>query len=99
MERISETIKNSVLYRSSKVLSKSDKRKLFAVVVIQIMLGVLDLVGVGLIGVIGSLAISGVGSRQPGNRVQWLLDQLNLGSYDLQKQATILGILAVAVMV
>jgi ABC-type multidrug transport system fused ATPase/permease subunit len=99
MERISEIIKNSVLYRSSKVLSKSDKRKLFAVVVIQILLGVLDLVGVGLIGVIGSLAISGVGSRQPGNRVQWLLDQLNLGSYDLQKQATILGILAVAVMV
>jgi len=99
MERISETIKNSVLYRSSKVLSKSDKRKLFAVILIQIMLGALDLVGVGLIGVIGSLAISGVGSRQPGNRVQWLLDQLNLGSYDLQKQATILGILAVSVMV
>ena len=99
MQRISETIKNSVLYRSSKVLSKADKRKLFAVVIIQIMLGALDLVGVGLIGVIGSLAISGVGSRQPGNRVQWLLDQLNLGSYDLQKQATILGILAVSVMV
>lgn len=99
MKRISETIKNSVLYRSSKVLSKSDKRKLFAVVIIQIMLGALDLVGVGLIGVIGSLAISGVGSKQPGNRVQWLLDQLNLGSYDLQRQATILGILAVSVMV
>lgn len=99
MERISRTIKNSVLYRSSKVLSKSDKRKLFAVVLIQIMLGALDLVGVGLIGVIGSLAINGVGSKQPGNRVQWLLDQLNLGSYDLQMQATILGILAVSVMV
>jgi ABC-type multidrug transport system fused ATPase/permease subunit len=99
MERISKTIKNSVLYRSSKVLSKSDKRKLFAVVLIQIMLGALDLVGVGLIGVIGSLAINGVGSKQPGNRVQWLLDQLNLGSYDLQMQATILGILAVSVMV
>ena len=99
MQRISETIKNSVLYRSSKVLSKSDKRKLFAVVIIQIMLGALDLVGVGLIGVIGSLAISGVGSKQPGNRVQWLLDQLNLGSFDLQSQATILGILAVSVMV
>ena len=99
MERIAKTIKNSVLYRSSKVLSKSDKRKLFAVVLIQIMLGALDLVGVGLIGVIGSLAINGVGSKQPGNRVQWLLDQLNLGSYDLQMQATILGILAVSVMV
>ena len=99
MERISKTIKNSVLYRSSKVLSKSDKRKLFAVVLIQIMLGALDLVGVGLIGVIGSLAINGVGSKQPGNRVQWLLDQLNLESYDLQMQATILGILSVSVMV
>jgi ABC-type multidrug transport system fused ATPase/permease subunit len=99
MERVSETIKHSVLYRSSKVLSKSDKRKLYAVVLIQIMLGALDLVGVGLIGVIGSLAISGVGSKQPGNRVQWLLDTLNLDGFDLQNQAMILGILAVSVMV
>jgi len=99
MQRISEIIKNSLLYRSSKVLSISDKRKLFAVVMIQILLGALDLLGVGLIGVIGSLAINGVGSRQPGNRVQWLLDQLNLGGFDLQKQVTILGILAVSVMV
>ena len=99
MQRFSETIKNSVLYRSSKVLSKSDKSKLFAVVIIQIMLGALDLVGVGLIGVIGSLAISGVGSKQPGNRVQWFLDTLNLDSFDLQNQAMILGILAVSIMV
>ena len=99
MQRFSETIKNSVLYRSSKVLSKSDKSKLFAVVIIQIMLGALDLVGVGLIGVIGSLAISGVGSKQPGNRVQWLLDTLNLDGFDLQNQAMILGILAVSIMV
>jgi len=99
MQRFSETIKNSVLYRSSKVLSKSDKSKLFAVVIIQIMLGALDLVGVGLIGVIGSLAISGVGSKQPGNRVQWFLDTLNLDGFDLQNQAMILGILAVSIMV
>ena len=99
MQRFSATIKNSVLYRSSKVLSKSDKSKLFAVVIIQIMLGALDLVGVGLIGVIGSLAISGVGSKQPGNRVQWLLDTLNLDGFDLQNQAMILGILAVSIMV
>ena len=99
MQRFSETIKNSVLYRSSKVLSKSDKSKLFAVGIIQIMLGALDLVGVGLIGVIGSLAISGVGSKQPGNRVQWLLDTLNLDGFDLQNQAMILGILAVSIMV
>lgn len=99
MQRFSETIKSSVLYRSSKVLSKSDKSKLFAVVIIQIMLGALDLVGVGLIGVIGSLAISGVGSKQPGNRVQWFLDTLNLDGFDLQNQAMILGILAVSIMV
>ncbi len=99
MQRLLDFKENSPVFRSFKVLSLVEKKKLFGVVIIQIMLGVLDLVGVGLIGVIGALAINGVGSRQPGNRVQWLLDQLNLGDYELQKQATILGIIAVSVMV
>jgi len=61
-------------------------------------LGLLDLVGVGIIGVIGSLAINGVGARQPGNRVQWLLEQLRLGQFDLQTQTTFLAIIAVLLL-
>ncbi len=99
MNRLKSRIKGSVLYRAAAVLSSSDRKKVFAVILIQVFLGGLDLVGVGLIGVIGSLTISGVGAKQPGNRVQWLLDQLQLGDFELQTQATILALLAVSIMV
>ena len=92
-------LKSSVLYRSASILSSSDRKKVFVVILIQIFLGGLDLVGVGLIGVIGSLTINGIGAKVPGDRVQWLLEQLQLGSFDLQTQATILAVLAVSIMV
>jgi ABC-type multidrug transport system fused ATPase/permease subunit len=96
---IKARIRSSVVYRAASVLSSSDRKKIFAVILIQVFLGGLDLIGVGLIGVIGSLTISGVGAKQPGNRVQWLLDQLQLGDFELQTQATILAVLAVSIMV
>jgi ABC-type multidrug transport system fused ATPase/permease subunit len=92
-------LKSSVLYRSASILSSSDRKKVFVVILIQIFLGGLDLVGVGLIGVIGSLTINGIGAKVPGDRVQWLLEQLQLGSFDLQTQVTILAVLAVSIMV
>jgi ABC-type multidrug transport system fused ATPase/permease subunit len=99
MKSFVSTIKESVLYRSALVLSPSDKSKVLVVIFIQVFLGLFDLIGVGLIGVIGSLAINGVGAQAPGDRVQWLLNVLRLSQYDLQFQATFLSILAVAFLV
>lgn len=99
MKSFASTIKESVLYRSALVLSPSDKSKVLVVIFIQVFLGLFDLIGVGLIGVIGSLAINGVGAQAPGDRVQWLLNVLRLSQYDLQFQATFLSILAVAFLV
>ena len=98
LKSIRASLFSSTLYRASSVLNSSDKKKILLVVVIQVALGVLDLVGVGLIGVIGSLAVSGVGANQPGDRVQWLLGVLQLESYSLQKQTAFLGIIAVMVL-
>jgi len=91
-------IVDSVLYRSALVLNASDRRKLFAVIIIQIFLGGLDLIGVALIGVIGSITINGVGSKEPGDRVQWLLDKLQIGNLEFQNQATILALLSVSIL-
>jgi ABC-type multidrug transport system fused ATPase/permease subunit len=98
MNRILEIWEKSVLGRSASILSLSDKRKFLAVIVLQILLGGLDLIGVGLIGIVGSLAITGVGSKEPGNRIQWLLNQLGLADLDLQTQAVCLSLLAVSIM-
>jgi ABC-type bacteriocin/lantibiotic exporter with double-glycine peptidase domain len=80
------------------VLEPSDKKKIMIVIVVQILLGALDLVGVGLIGVIGSLAVAGVGAKPPGDRVQWLLNLLQLETFSLQKQTAFLGLMAVLIL-
>ena len=89
----------TTLGRSFYVLAKNDRRKLFAVVVFQIFLGLRDLAGVAIFGVLGALAITGVGSRTPGNRVSALLDTLGLSGFNLQWQAAILAILATGLLV
>ena len=92
------SIAESVLYRSALALNPSDRRKLVAVIIIQIFLGGLDLIGIGLIGVIGSITINGVGANEPGDRVQWLLDKLQIGNLEFQNQATILALLSVSIL-
>ena len=83
--------------RSLRILPRADRTKVVAVVFLQIGLGFMDLAGIALAGVLGGLAISGVASRQPGNRVQGVLDFLNLGQLPLQTQALVLG-LAISVL-
>jgi ABC-type bacteriocin/lantibiotic exporter with double-glycine peptidase domain len=54
----------------------------------------LDLIGVAAIGMLAALAISGVESRQPGNRVLKVLELLQIENSTLQFQAAVLGISA-----
>jgi ABC-type bacteriocin/lantibiotic exporter with double-glycine peptidase domain len=66
---------------------------------VQVFLGVLDLIGVALIGILGSLAISGVASREPGNRVFEILKTLHLQNETIQTQAAIIGSIAALILV
>jgi ATP-binding cassette, subfamily B, bacterial PglK len=84
-----------VAIRCLAILSRKDKIKLFLLTVFQIFLAFLDLLGVGLLGVIGSLTINGVSAKQPGNRVQALLDLLWLTNFPLQTQVSLIAIFAV----
>jgi ABC-type multidrug transport system fused ATPase/permease subunit len=89
----------TTLGQSFKILDTSDRRKVIAVMIIQISLGLIDLFGIGLIGVLGALAVSGVESHHPGNRVLQVLKYLGIGHYNFQTQATILGSLAAFVLI
>jgi ABC-type multidrug transport system fused ATPase/permease subunit len=92
-------LKNSSIYRSLRLLSRKEIKKLTYVLIIQISLGLLDLIGVALIGVLGALSVSGVQSKQPGNRVSQVLNTLFLGDLAFQKQVAILGIMAATILI
>ena len=82
------------LTRSLRVLTKKQKRNVFIVALIQSSLSILDLAGVAAIGLVGALAVTGVQSKIPGNRVGQALEFLHLENTTLQKQVAILGLVA-----
>ena len=76
------------------LLTASDRKKLIAVGFIQFFLSLLDLIGVALVGAIGALAVTGIQSRAPGDRVFEVLKLLNLEEFSFQTQVSIFGIAA-----
>ena len=94
-----QRVKGSTVAICFQIFSKSDQRKIGAVVVLQILLGALDLLGVALIGVIGALAVTGIQSSEPGNRVGVVLEFLQLDGFTFQQQTAILGVIAAVVLV
>ena len=85
--------------RSTRVLSRDDQQKISIVVAFQIFLGLLDLAGVAAIGMLGSLAVRGVSSQGPGDRVEVVLRYLHLSNQTFQTQAAVLGCLAAGLLI
>jgi len=90
---------NNVLIRSLRILSTSDKRKISLVIGVQIFLGLLDLLAILSVGVLGALAVNGIQSRSPGNRVSSALSFIGLSDQSLQMQVGILGVTAAFLMI
>ena len=86
------------IFKLSHVLSDQDKKKLYAVSVVQVLLSILDLIGVTLIAVIGTLTINGVRSQSPAGRVGGLLEFLGLNEFTFQAQTVILALIAVLLL-
>ena len=57
------------IFRSLGVLNSTDRFRIVVVAGIQIFLGLMDLLGVAVIGLLGALSLNGVQSRPPGDRV------------------------------
>lgn len=84
----------STFYASTKVLAPKDRKKIYLVALVQIAMGFVDLAGVAVIGILGALAVNGIQSKGPGERVASVLDLLGLGDQTFQTQAAVLGIIA-----
>lgn len=81
------------------LLPERDRFRLKLISIVQVLLGILDLVGVAFIGVLGALSISGVQSRAPGTRVYSLLKAMQLENFSFQVQSAALGIIAISFLI
>jgi ABC-type multidrug transport system fused ATPase/permease subunit len=89
----------SPLGRAFNVLSQADRRKIFLVTVLQILMAGLDLLGVIAIGLLGALSVTGLQSSAPGDRVIGVLKLLRIQDETFQMQALILGFGALSLVV
>ena len=81
----------SSIYKASAVLGQADRRKLVLITVVQIFMGLLDILGVIAIGALGALSVQGLESRPAGNKVSIVLSFLGISHTSLQTQVAVLG--------
>lgn len=91
--------RESIFFEAAHLLDSSDRRKVIWVILLQIAFGFFDLLGVMLIGVIGALAITGVSSGKPGDRVSTFLELVGLQDSPLQVQVASIGLGAAALLI
>ncbi len=80
------------------VLNSRDRRIFWFIVAIQCFLALLDLIGVVIIGIVGSLSIQGIQSKTPQGKTLSALEFLNISGLPLQTQVTVLTLLAVVAL-
>jgi ABC-type multidrug transport system fused ATPase/permease subunit len=98
LKQVKLGLRSNTVIRCLRTLSLKDQKLVFAVLLIQVFLSLLDLAGVVIVGLLGSLTISGVGSNQPGDRVIAFLKLLKLSDNSFQFQVGALGILAATLL-
>ncbi len=78
----------SPIWQATQMLPPRPRRKLILLVLVQVFLGLVDLVAVGLVGVLGTLAVAGVQSRTLGSSgtVGRVLNFLHLSGLEVQLQ-------------
>ena len=93
-QRMRAQFATSSVRRALSLLPARSRRKFALLSAVQLALGLLDLISIGLVGLIGTLAVSGVQSQQAGGFLATLLSHTGLDRLTFQYQVGVLGILA-----
>jgi hypothetical protein len=91
--------KQTDYFQILKLVSQSDRIKLFLVSLIQIFLAFLDLIGVAFFGLIGSVTVAAISSTKVAGRTESVINFIGLENYTSQVQVAILGSLAAVLMI
>lgn len=81
------------------MLTKRDKRKISSIIFMQFLLSLFDLIGVALIGVLGSLTVAGIQSQNPSNLIAKIISILQVNNLTFQMQCAVIGGMAALVLV
>ena len=92
-------VSSSTVRKSINALPAKDRPKIVLVSILQVGLGFLDLLGIAAIGVLGALTVTGIASKEPGNRVQGVLEMIGISDFSFQNQVAFLGASAAILLI
>ena len=98
MRRVPSKFLSSGFFECFSLFNKRQRIKLTLLGIVQVLLGLIDIVAVGLLAVLGNLAVVGVQSRSTSGNTSRLLEYLGIASSSIQQQAIILGGMALGMM-
>ncbi len=91
--------RNQILALVFKRFPKPDKAKLLVIAAAMIFLSLLDLIGVALLGLVGTLSVSGIQSAPPSGTVTEFLSLLHLDGFSFQSQVALLAVIAATALI
>lgn len=89
----------SAVRKSTSLLQPGKRRLLFAAAAIQVSLGLLDLLGIALIGLVAAIAVSGINGSALPPWLQGILDSLGLGGVTISQLSVVVALAAVSILV
>ena len=90
---------SSIVRSSFEILDRHGKRRFLFVSIMQVVLSLIDLLSVGLVGIIASLTLRGVQSQTPGDRTLRILEFLHLEGLTFQSQVVFLATIVIFLLV
>ena len=87
------------VFDSFGILTRNDKKKLYTISCLHILLGFLDLIGVLLIGLVAVISINGIQSLAPGARITQVINFFGLSDFKFQTQVAVIGSIAAILLI
>lgn len=88
-----------VLKSCKQLLTERERKRVYLILVLQILLTGVDVLAVGLVSVLGALMVTGIQSQTPGERISQLLRLLRLDTLAFQNQIAVLAIVAACLLI
>ena len=85
--------------KAMSLLPAAKRRLLYFAAGVQISLSILDLIGIALIGLVASVAVSGIGVTAIPEWAEQIIDAVGLGSLTISQLSVVLAVAAVSILV
>ena len=74
--------KDNLIFQTFQLLEKREKIKFVLISTTQVFVNFLDLIGITLIGILGSMTVNGIQSKESGTRVLSVLRLLKINEFN-----------------